>query len=266
MQVRRRKLDYAATIGSSAMFWYVSRHKLEALSAEGAWWDRLSGAKVGVWPASVEVGMHPGDEPKLERAVRRVNKRLRKENAVVHVKDLEGRGPVRFFEYEGPSVRNVAHGGLFVAAICNPFAIVLVGSAVNAIGAPLAQDVLVGSGDPMGAVRHLLRVHGHQAAIEEIEHVHLPTMVGVEDDPTEVYETSWFEEADDPDLGVIEMAWLNLFREVNFSEVESLPRTRGVALYAGSQEMHVPAPETSRIGRVDHVLLGSPVWVEQVEA
>jgi hypothetical protein len=230
------------------MLWYASRQKLEALSAEsGAWWDRLSGAKVGFWPASVEVGVQPGGTPKLERAVRRLNKRLREENAVVHVTDLAHRGPARFFEYEGPSVRNVTHGAFFVAAICNPVAIVLVGSAVNAVGAPTTQDVLIGSSDPIGAVRHLFDVHGDHAAIHELEDA--GDALG----------------GDDPGAPLIELAWNKLFSTIDFA-VQSLPHTRGIALYAGIQDMRLPAPESSRVGRIDQVVLGSPVWVEQVEA
>lgn len=119
-------------------FWYVSRQKLEALSAEGGTWLERFGvsAKLGVGPADLQAGIQPTAGPKLQKTIDRLERRLRRSGSVVPLRRIAERQPVRFFEYQGPSVRNISDSAFSTAVVSDTIGVLLVGSAVNAIGAP----------------------------------------------------------------------------------------------------------------------------------
>lgn len=257
-------------------FWYVSPQKLGALSVgRRRWFSRLTSFKFGFFPVSVEVGVQPGaDDPKLQAAVNRTEERLRKTETVISIRNMSGGGAVKYFDYQGPSARVVVGGVFYMAAICDTSdlppldelerrrqsrGVLLVGSAANAIGAPTANtSYLSASADPIGAIKAVFANHGQKEAVKELEearHVHdAERRLGLEEAA----------ELGPPSARSIP-AWIARAHASILSEsgvtLDSLPLTRGIALYAGRQD--VPRPKERYTG-VSSVVVGSPLWVEQI--
>jgi hypothetical protein len=126
-------------------FWYVSQQKLTALSADGGTLlERLGvSAKLGFGPATLEAGVQPTAGPKLQKAVDRLEKRLRRSASVVPLSGVAEQQPVTFFDYQGSSARNVSGSALYTAVVSETIGVLLVGSASNAIGASAEQAPLL---------------------------------------------------------------------------------------------------------------------------
>jgi hypothetical protein len=152
-------------------FWYVSPQKLSALSASGGTWlSGITSFKVGSPIIATEVGLaRAGDTHRLEKTVSRLEKRLRKTESVVPVEEITQLGPVRYFGYEGPTVRRVEGGTFYVAALSDTIGVLLAGAATNAIGAAPEPEVIeFGSESPVQAITQLFKAYGHEEAVREM--------------------------------------------------------------------------------------------------
>src|SRR5262249_23754448 len=140
--------------------------------------------------------------------------------------------------------------------------ILLAGAAVNAIGAaPPQEEVEFGSENPIDAVKQMFNLRGLQEAVRELRESQ-----GRDPDDSGDYE---YGEADLRNF--IDLIHLN-FMSYSDVDFESLPHTRGIVLYAGAQKterqgesgLSQIASNNPPLGLVTTVVVGSPVWVEQV--
>jgi hypothetical protein len=248
-------------------FWYASPQKLDAYGAEGgSRLPRIGGVELGGFPPSIEVALQSAsNRQKLERAVGRLEEGLRRRKHVVPVREVPQRGPVTFFEYQGPSARRVSYA-FYVAAVSDTIGVLLVGSAKNAIGAPKDWPGILGSEDPMAAIRHLFARHGHHAAVEELGEV-ISEVSGHPPPGTDYSPQEWIP-------GTVTNTHARIFIE-NGLQLASLPHTKGVALYAGVQDtsfsdmqdagyVYLPPSSDPALASVSAVVVGSPIWIEQV--
>ena len=159
-------------------YWYVSRDKLQDLGAfDRGWLSRLRpSAKVGLGAASVGIDVEPAAARTLGRAAVRAEQQLRGERLIGDVAGFtRGALPAQYFESNGPASRAVIEDMLWVAGVDDDVAVLLVGSASNAVGGGrAARGRRPGpSGDPVGAARHVLQ-HSEQLVVAA-EDVFSPT-------------------------------------------------------------------------------------------
>jgi hypothetical protein len=145
-------------------YWYISENKLRSMGAlDPGLRGRLSTkAKIGLGAASLEVGLDGATTQALGRAGVRAEKQLRREHNIHDVADFRnGPPPAVYFDSCGPASRAVIADVFWVAMIDGDVAVLLVGSAANAVGArapATAQLLGAGTVDPMGSVLSLLGV------------------------------------------------------------------------------------------------------------
>jgi hypothetical protein len=226
-------------------FWYLSKAKLDALATDVFPWTERFGAKVnlGVEAIGVEAALAPksaGDdtETQVRRKLRKVEKSLRRRGSVREVNELEGR-PATFFRYHGPSIAIVQPDlrGFFLATVIDQTAILLCGWAGHAVGAETeSADVISPSAAPIQTM----------VALAERE--------GGPGDADASFALSY--------------SWAMLFaRGLQMSPTSSWPLTTGIALYAGQTKPDADQIERSTYdGTVDTVVVGSPIYVEQIDA
>jgi hypothetical protein len=260
----RRVIGYRPKPRPTRAFWYVSPQKLKALSADGGWLGRITSFKLGSPLLAAEVGMAAtAGDPRLDKTATRLETRLRKTESLVSVEAIPQLGPVKYFEYEGPTVRRVEGGTFYVAAVSDTIGVLLAGAAANAIGAtPEHEGIEFGSESPVDAVKQLFELHGDQEAVREIRESQGKASEDVSGEDR-------FDEAGLRSfIDLIHMSFINH----SGVDVASLPHTRGIALYAGAQETERQgksrlgeiASSNPPLARVTTVIVGSPVWVEQV--
>jgi hypothetical protein len=251
-------------------FWYTSKDKIEAMSAEGLTvLDRLGArAKIGFGPASVEGSIAPNAVPMLAKAASRLEKQMRRAKIITRLPDLQEGRPITFFEYEGPTARYVDHDAFWAASVSDRTAVLMVGSARNMVGAkPSGQgERRVGevySQDPLGAMADLLdTLHDREGKeirrIKEIDRkYHELKEAGRDEEAISLLDDDVL--AFDQERGTMVSAWAQVLELGRHGmPLESQPRTRGVVLYAGRQTMGGD--------RLKNVVIGSPLWVEQIAA
>jgi hypothetical protein len=278
----------AISKGVGRLFWYVSRPKLDALSVEGSsWLDRVSFvAKLGLGPAGLEAGIKPSNLATLQRAVDRLEKRLRRDKSLVAVSAISAGDPVRFFEYEGPTVRVAApifalgypafreqSTGLpleawWAAARCGSVGVLLVGSITNAIGAKPEMPkglVFSPSADPLGAVAFLFEAYG-KYDLEAVKRQKAELLQTGK--PKEAWAAEEILEEHRRTARAIPYSWSCIMKKRPHGlPVSSLPRTKGVALYAGMQDVSddpIIYLEHGRQRKILMIVVGSPIWIEQI--
>jgi hypothetical protein len=122
--------------------------------------------KIGGGLASVEVGMDAAGAATLSRAAMNAERKLQRRGEVKVVKDFaSGPVPAVYFDSRGPSCRAVIADMFWVAAIDDDVAVLLVGSAANAVAS--GQTTVrtrrpSPSADPVGAAR-FMRQHQQRA-------------------------------------------------------------------------------------------------------
>ena len=151
-----------------------------------------------------------------------------------------------YFRCQGTACRAVTAGIFWTAAIDDDVAVLLVGSASNAIAAKRSDpdDVFSPSADPIGAVRHLLQdtVQGETAAMDGPSH---------ESSPAEA--------------GILAYAWEALLeRDLNLvgNDIDALPRALSVAQYVTRYRFQHGRPDWQ--ADVSRLVLGTPIYVAQV--
>jgi len=233
-------------VGAPRLFWYVSVAKLTALGADRRGWSDRLRASVGfnVGPAMAELGLDPASaagSDAILKLVRRAERQLADDRHLIDVEQVpEYRGPT-YFSWEGPSARAAVQASeehaFWVASLVGQVGVLLVGSVRHAIGAAAAVPVTFSpSYDPIGAVGRFFEPTND----EPLE------PVGMHDD--------W-----------AAAGWQEVMRS-SVGEIASLPRTRGIAQYAGSFSINRPLSASVRAGegQVHQIVIGSPLWVEQI--
>jgi hypothetical protein len=272
-------------------YWYVSQDKLQALGAfDRGWLSRLRpNAKVGLGPASVGIDLDPAAARTLNRAVARAERQLRSERLIDDAAAFtSGELPAQYFESNGPACRAVIDDMLWVAGVDNEVAVLLVGSASNAVGARRADAPSrrpSPSSDPVGAARYLLEFPGQLtiaaddvfspsvdpigAARYLLEHPPQGTP-GVGDRVNADAEQA--PGANDPGIeaqvraGTLAYAWEALMRrslDLLSDDISALPRAHSISLYVARHRME-------RSGRgwqagLKSLVLGTPLYVEQAK-
>jgi hypothetical protein len=125
----------------------------------------------------------------------------------------------------------------WVASLVGEVGVLLVGSVRHAIGAAAAPPITFSpSYDPIGAVRRFFEPTNDQP----------PEPVGLHED--------W-----------AAAGWQEVMR-ASVGDPESFPCTRGIAQYAGSFAISTPlsASVHSGGGQAHRIVIGSPLWVEQI--
>lgn len=224
-------------------FWYVSKAKLDhLLSQQEKGLDALQGALLGLIKAEIKVPfVSVGLEKKSSevgakqiRALEKVEKKLRDSLAVGSIGDYRaGRQPL-FLEFHGPTARLIQDGQFWVATLEGKTAVLLAGSAAHCIGGPNpVENVISPSVDPIGSMQSLLS-HYH-----ETEDTHL--------------------------VGRLSYIWATVVSNSNVAEFGSLPRTKGIAIFAGATKRDLAQIQGSGYdGDIDQIVVGSPLFVEQV--
>lgn len=230
-------------------YWYVSADKLEALGASDAGLlGRLRPTlSLGVGGTGVEVGLDAAGGRSLERAVVKAEKQLRRHNDIADVAAFAGGPPPAvYFRCQGSACRAVTAGIFWTAATANGVAVLLVGSASNAIAAkPSApDDVFSPSADPIGAVRYLVQdtAQGETGATDGASHG-----------------------SSSAETGILAYAWEALLkRDLSLvgDDIDALPRALSVAQYVTRYRFQRGRPD-SQID-VSWLVLGTPIYVAQV--
>lgn len=236
-----------------ATHWYVSADKLEALGASGpGLLGRLRGTlKLGLGGTGMEVGLDAAGVRNLERALAKAEKQLRRHGDIADVAAFAaGPPPAVYFQCRGPACRAVTAGIFWTAAIDSEVAVLLVGSASNAIAAKRSatDDVFSPSADPIGAVNYLLEATAHGKT-------------ATADSATDSLATT----SSSAVAGNLGYAWEALMeRDLNLvgDDIDALPRALGVAQYVARYGFQLERPDL-RV-RVNWLVLGTPIYVAQV--
>lgn len=224
-------------------FWYLSRIKLDhLLSQQETGFDALKAGLANLVKAEIKVSIvSVGLERKSSeldnkqiRALEKIEKKLRDAGAVGSIGHYQsGRQPL-FFEFHGPTARLIQDGQFWVATVDGKTAVLLAGSAAHCIGVPHpGANVISPSIDPIGSMQSLLSSHS---------------------------------EAEDTQLANnLSYIWATIVSNSSVGEVGSLPRTRGIAIFAGATKYDSAQIESSVYdAEIDQIIVGSPLFVEQV--
>jgi hypothetical protein len=224
-------------------FWYLSRTKLDhllsqqqtGLDALKAGLSRLIKAEIKVSPISVALESKSSEvDAEQIHALEKVEKKLRDSGAVGSIGDYRaGRQPV-FFQFHGPAARLIQDGQFWIASLERRTAVLLAGSATHCIGGPdSVENVISPSVDPIGSMQSLL--------------------------------TDYHEIEDRQLADKLSNIWTTIVSNSNIGEFGSLPRTTGIAIFAGATKSDSAQIQYSGYdGDIDQIVVGSPLFVEQV--
>jgi hypothetical protein len=217
------------------VFWYISKTKVENYTGGGQHWTDRLGGHITVGIPLVEVGVAATGPPDrdLVGKLEQLEHRADHDGDVLPVGEI-GSEPPLLFRYTGKTAHIVVDETFWVAAVDGSSAVLLTGSAGNAIGAtPVGASKISSSVNPMWAVEELV--------------------AGTETE---------FSAANLSD------AWATIFRDGGAHlPAEALPRTHGIAVYAGW--LPAVAENVARSGwaePIERVVVGSPIFVEQAAA
>ena len=223
-------------------FWYISKSKIDSLAAQDqSAFERMRAAlsilikaeaKLPVASVGIEL---KANEPSadLVRQLDRVEKKL-EDNAFVKTVEGASTGDVPlFFFFKGPSARIIRDGQFWTATIDGSTAVLLGGSAAHCIGGAVPEKPgLSPSINPMASIGALF------------EHT---------------------EEKGQEDRA--SYTWSMIVRDsLQSGDPADLPLGYGVAIYAAR---FTPVPwqiqRSGYKGKLNHILVGSPLYVEQVD-
>ena len=213
------------------LFWYVSRTKLRSLV------DRSEANELLTIDRSPRAAAVTSDHDRCSE-LPALEQRLASDTTIPEVDELDVTSPPLFFRFEGPSGRLIQDGHFWLATVCGDTAVLLVGSAANCFGGqPVELCAISPSADPIGAVN------------------------AVFSDSKAAREPSAFS-------GSISYAWGAILRRslAEAASLDSLPRTRGAAVYAGSLDAVTSGIQRGYGGIIRRVVIGSPLFVEQIAA
>jgi hypothetical protein len=183
----------------------------------------------------------PTDSDGRRQPSRSGTSRISRETYVRFCERLEVKfpGPTRrrqplFFEFHGPAARLRQDGQFWIASLEGRTEILLTGSANHCIGGPNpVASVISPTADPIGSMQSLL---------------------------------SHFHETENTQLAFqLTYIWATIVSNSKIGEFGSLPRTKGIAIFAGATKCDSAQIQCSRYdGDIDQIVVGSPLFVEQV--
>jgi hypothetical protein len=214
-------------------FWYISDDKFESFKERPSWIRRLN-KKAQLGKAGFVVGVELPPAPEMTRVelVRKNERRLAQE--ATSLADAAGGDAPRLFMFAGAAVRHVEKGVLWIAGFGDGICFLLVGSASNAIGTPLAQsseqEVFSPTVDPLGTIQ---RFFSH-------------------------------EQSTAPD-GPADYLWSAVAAtQMQFGGFGAAPRVAGIAQYAGRTDVANWLAKQADVEGASSLVIGSPLFVEQV--
>jgi hypothetical protein len=168
--------------------------------------------------------------PNQIKDLEKLEKQLRNSGLVRTIEELElGRQPL-FFEFRAQSGRLIQEGQFWVAGLEGKTGVLLVGSAAHCVGASISERILISpSADPLGSINAL-------------------------------FEKKNFEVGMGQDLFY---AWSCITDESvrQLGDFNALPYAKGIAVFAGSCK-----DNAARNQQFQRILVGSPIFVEQIES
>lgn len=218
------------------LYWYVSKAKLELLAEQAPGFltgiKAQLGFKLGLLSGSLE-----GTEPaRTAEDLQRVIKKLKSQNDIKDFSELaDGEAPV-LISFSGPALRQISSKVFWLSMQSGSRGLLLAGSAAYAIGSPVASDSAFSpSADPVSAIKSAFSG----------------------DSPS-----TGFGGAALPLSSSLSYAWRTLMTDAADG---TLPRVRGLALFARS--IHADRSQMRAIGKgaVTELVIGSPIYVEQSE-
>jgi len=219
-------------------FWYLSKTKLDhLLSQQKRPLDLPSLIKAEIRVSMVSVGLERKSsevDAKQIRALEKLEKKLRDSGAVGSIGDCRGGRQPLFFEFHGPAARLIQDGQFWIASLEGSTAVLLAGSASHCIGGPNPDANFISpSVDPIGSIQSLMS-HDH--------------------------------ETEDMQLGnQLSFFWARIIGNANVDEFGSLPRIKGIAIFAGATKCDSAQIKYSGYDAdIDQIVVGSPLFVEQV--
>lgn len=240
-----------------ATYWYASADKLQALGASSAGLPgRLrTTLKVGLAGTGVEVGLDAAAARSLDRAVSKAEKQLHRRGDISDVARFASGPPAAvYFRCQGPACRAVVAGMFWAALVANDAAVLLVGSASNAVAAKHygPDEVFSPSADPVGAVRHLLRGIAPELLAAADDRLYRPTHWQGHEGPQAQADT-------------LEYAWNALLRrdlDIVGEDIDALPLALSVAQYV-TRYRFTGVRQGSWHADVNWIVLGTPIYVAQ---
>jgi hypothetical protein len=219
----------------NGMYWYVSRQKTEALRdrydrSPGNWLDKLS---VTIKAPFVEAQAAMALDKTLFEEVERIEKNLLKSGAVQEFANIAKAHPTAFFLFNGAAHRTIQQGGYWIAMVSGSTALLLGGSASNAIGAPPKETAEISpSANPIGSFNSVFA-----------------------DQMTDRNRSSISENCS--------YVWAAIAEQVR-DAWGGLPRVEGIAVYGGRFPASKTQMQSSGFERVQEVIVGSPIFVRQL--
>ena len=218
-------------------YWYISITKVQVLK-EGlaksfrSYLDSVSVTLKTLW---FEVGAslkkpQEGALGDLIADLKRIEKALKAEGDVKDFQSLSDGKPPVLFSFRGEATRMIDQGAYWVALERRPSALLLVGSASNAIGvAPRMDGQISPSADPMGAIKAMFVGSGEHG------------IMGSSDTMSYVWSTVW-----ESDSG-------SLIR----------PEIEGLGVFGGMVQASKSLASRDGQGGIERIVVGSPVYIRQ---
>jgi hypothetical protein len=222
----------------SRVLLYASDDKLKAIDGPPGWLERLDlGLTVGPPGVAVTTTLPPRDTQALQVMIDKADRRIRKEGKARALTDSIAGRPPQLFTFEGPSGRLADSGVLWFAGAGDGVGFLLVGSITNAIAQVQEQPGALASADPVNTVQRFFE--------------------------------SRFEPRADSGQDSRMAAWVWWTVESSTARAGGLaaaPWVAGIALYAGRIDIDPSSewPENSDTAAIQNLVIGSPIWVEQV--
>jgi hypothetical protein len=210
------------------VYWYISRPKVEFLKAKGSKW-RFEEISFDLKLLSFEAGAKVQPNDALLRDLENVIRGIESENRVLTFESIPPGEAPNIFSFEGEAARRRSDGCYWVAMAKGPCALLLAGSATNAIGAATPQVDFSPSVDPVGAIQSLLK--GSHAGSPE---------------------------------NSLPYAWQSIMEGPFAAASLTRPRVQGLGLFAEMFAVDPLQMGTTHGEDVVRLVVGSPIYVRQL--
>ncbi len=212
--------------------WYISRQKVEALrqsyGASKLYWLKELSIKLKSPFAEASASVRP--DQSLHDDIEKIRSKLIAESNISSFPNLSDESP--FFSFTGRAHRAVDRGAYWIILFADSAALLLGGSASNAIGTPTKETCDISpSLNPIGSV---------QVAFAD------------ERSPEQVESIS----------SSCSYVWQAIARPVR-TEWQTLPLVEGVAVYGGTFPARRSQFRRAGFDSIERIVIGSPIYVRQ---
>jgi hypothetical protein len=222
-------------------FWYISKGKLDSLSSQNetifervrAALSLLIKAEAKLPVASVGIELKSNESSvSLIQLLGGVEKKLRDQNLVKTAEEASSGGVPLFFSFGGPSGRLIREGQFWSATIDGTTAVLLAGSAAHCVGGAVPEKPpLSPSINPIASMDAMFENKAGEGQEERAS-----------------------------------FTWAQIVKDsLYWGTSADLPVSRGIAIFAAR---FTPVPwqlqRSGYKGRLNQILVGSPIYVEQI--